>query len=124
MFGTVEAQRSGIATINLRACLDNNEDGVCEQALDGVLVCFSFRNEDERCFFTEDGEYWEDSKRPGEYTARSEAPEVYHLVGIACTGTNLSNRPYSHCQIEGNTVDFKVSKNTNAVIIYFLYTQN
>ena len=125
VFGAVEAKQTGIATINLRACLDENGDEICESVVDGATVCFHYKGEAERCFFTEDGEYWEDSKPTGPYFARGEAPEGYHLVGITCSGTDLSNQPIPNvCKVKGNQVMFKVRKDTNAVIVYFLLARN
>lgn len=124
LYGAVEAQ-SGMATIGLRAAECVGEGGSCDRtrALDGVRVCFNRAGQQERCFFTEDGEYWEDSMPSGANFARAEVPEGYRFVEAGCSGTDINNRPYARCKFKGLRAHFKVRPDTNAIYVTYLFVR-
>jgi hypothetical protein len=112
--GTALASRTGSTTINLRAW---NGD----VAVDGALVCLTEPGEREQCARTEDGEYWVDSRAPGAYRARGEAPPGYELVAITCT--TFPDIPYAPCIVRGDEVRFVVHKGDVAVTVNFLLAE-
>jgi hypothetical protein len=123
LFGIVEAGRSGITTVNLRACIDGG-DGVCQTAgdleLDGVTICWRPAGEVEQCGQTEDVEWWFDSLPQGSYWARTEGLAGYRLVGASCT--THPNIPYSPCHVNGSRVHFVVRKGLESVNVNFSFT--